>query len=292
MVLTIWVAAWEQVRTQSLSRLIGGIMPFVTLYLCVYGTTTVAVGFQDPSVPLLLLIPMGFYAAQHALKVKDRRWLLAALVVLLMLMRARTPMAIGFVLLALAEIQRSPRLAWLKVVGIGGSALAVFALLIAYYEPFRVAFFEGDNAVQLGGLALNTSGRAYLWSTVWASFLESPWYGQGLGASAQLIRAIGSQAEHPHNDYLRLMHDMGLIGLGWWILFALSSYGLVRLGLRQALHPDEAVWHVTARNALLVISLSMITDNAVVYAFVMYPLGVLLGISAGFTRSTSRRGTP
>ena len=67
---------------------------------------------------------------------------------------------------------------------------------------------------------------------MWAATIESarhhPLVGQGLGSSQDLIERLFGLA-HPHNDYLRLWHDLGLVGL----LLLVSVTGLMLLALRE-----------------------------------------------------------
>ena len=37
-------------------------------------------------------------------------------------------------------------------------------------------------------------------------------------ADSLISRTYGSAAGHPHNDYLRLLHDYGLVGMSLWAL--------------------------------------------------------------------------
>ena len=77
-----------------------------------------------------------------------------------------------------------------------------------------------------GSSAAYTSGRVVIWTQTWQSAVESPWIGKGAGsASAYLADLYDGDIAHPHNDYLRILHDYGVIGL---VLFL---YGLVRVGL-------------------------------------------------------------
>src|SRR5690606_35083896 len=87
----------------------------------------------------------------------------------------------------------------------------------------------GDQAISLPGLAaegtsrsigsgdasvrFNTSGRANIWRAVWQSALSSPVIGKGFGSSAALLKKRFG-IEHPHNEYLRVFHDLGVLGLG------------------------------------------------------------------------------
>lgn len=59
-----------------------------------------------------------------------------------------------------------------------------------------------------------TAGRVYGWVLLAPEVLESPWIGRGLG-STQWSAAVAAgryRANHPHNIYLELLMDLGLLG--------------------------------------------------------------------------------
>ena len=116
----------------------------------------------------------------------------------------------------------------------------------------------------------------------WQSAVESPWIGKGAGsASAYLADLYDGDIAHPHNDYLRILHDYGVVGL---VLFL---YGLARVGRlfwRNWAQPRELLQRrlsLAAALALTAIAMMMVTDNTLVYVFVMGPLGILLGTALG-----------
>jgi hypothetical protein len=122
-----------------------------------------------------------------------------------------------------------------------------------------------------------------MWPLTWHSFLESPWIGKGAGSAGKLVFERTGRLSHPHNDYLRILHDFGLVGL---LLWALGFIILVRRTWRAWRHADVsgsqlAHVHLAAFLALAVVGIDMITSNPIVYIFIMGPLGVLVGSSLG-----------
>ncbi len=152
---------------------------------------------------------------------------------------------------------------------------ALVYVLVFTYAPFKDRFIGGDGGVVLDGISLNTSGRSTLWDIIWQSAIQSPWIGHGPGSATNLIASIYPNISHPHNDYLRIFHDFGLVGVclfcGGLIVI------LVRL-LRRAIIIDTPI-HWSATLALGSALVAAITDNVVVYDFVMYPVGLLVGLS-------------
>ncbi|MFD9128983.1 polysaccharide biosynthesis tyrosine autokinase [Kitasatospora sp. NPDC059571] len=151
-------------------------------------------------------------------------------------------------------------------------------LLVTQYEPLRDRFVYNDSHT-VAGLAVGTSGRAELWATTWAAIRQAPWTGHGIGSVELLLADPG--LGHPHNDYLRLWHDFGALGLALWVAAVLL---LVRGALRRrraARGRDDWAIHQAALLALVGLSLNVLTSNLLVYVFVMVPIAVVVGTSLG-----------
>jgi len=165
------------------------------------------------------------------------------------------------------------------------AAIAIAAVAVAlYYEPVRRRMFEGDTSIEVGGIKVNASGRMELWTIVVPSARERPLFGHGLGSAQGLLGTqFSGEIAHPHNDYLRLWHDVGAVGLGLLLL----AWGQWLVALLRAWYRSErgrgppAADSLAALLALLGLMATMLADNAVVYPFVMAPLGILVGVGLG-----------
>jgi O-antigen ligase len=158
--------------------------------------------------------------------------------------------------------------------------------LVLKIAPLRNRFLGGDQAVTYDGRFLNTSGRTQLWSFTWKSAQHHLWFGGGPGsAQNEIVKAFNGAVAHPHNDYLRLLHDFGIVGV---TLFALGYLSLMRRTWSRGRRQPAKV-HSAAFLALLTVMLCAITDNVLVYPFVMFPLGVLVGLSLA-TPTEARTG--
>ncbi|MBF2086799.1 O-antigen ligase [Thermoleptolyngbya sp. C42_A2020_037] len=161
-----------------------------------------------------------------------------------------------------------------------------------YIEPIRNRFTSQGDSAQIAGIKVNTSGRAEFWEPIYTSAMESPLFGKGAGSVAEVVLSVNrTTGGHPHNDYLRIFHDFGILGFMLWIF---GYFGLVLKTLRNWLRADEkgeraAQVHLAAFLALLAIALAMLTDNVIVYVFSMTPLGVLVGLSLGVRKHKAKR---
>ena len=141
--------------------------------------------------------------------------------------------------------------------------------------PLRDRFFGGDNAFEYHGISYNTSGRSELWSYTWHLAQQHLLFGGGPGDAQNHVTAHFGVVAHPHNDYLRLLNDLGVAGLG---LFLLSLLALLRATWVRGRRTGEPI-HWAAFLGMLGVAGAAVTDNALVYPFVMVPLGVLVGLS-------------
>jgi O-antigen ligase len=240
-------------------------------------------GIVGPRSYALVGVVAVAWGAAHA-RFGDRRLglLAAASWLLILLSLSRLAFAAALVILVVASLDlRSPGRFVRSAVVIGSvSAVAFYA--ITSFGPMAARFAEGDVQSVGGGLAINVEGRSSLWDLTWRSYRESPIVGKGVGSAEQVIGASLGEINHPHNDYLRILHDFGLIGL---VLFAASVVGLlVHSGRSLRAVPgdrDEAPLHLAAILALLGLLVGMSTDNAIVYLFMAAPVAVIVGLSIG-----------
>ena len=134
--------------------------------------------------------------------------------------RAATATSLGLVsLIVLGQIRfRRRRVAITLPAAI--TTIIVVAALALTWKPFYQRMFSGD-VTSVGGTAINVSGRMKMWTEVIRSASEAPLVGKGLG-SAQVV--VGDafantpgQMTQPHDDYLRIWHDLGAIGLALYL---------------------------------------------------------------------------
>ena len=192
----------------------------------------------------------------------------------------------------------SPRTlgAWLRLAATVCIAVGVGYVAVQYFRPLHDRFYTGDVRPVVGGVAINVEGRSQLWATTWHSYLTSPVLGHGVGSADLLIAKRYPGAGHPHNDYLRLLHDYGLVGGCLWLLGYVSLLGRCWRSWQRPyrvernsdvsvsdVHRERRV-HAAASLALIGVALAMITDNVIDYMFVMGPVGVLAGLSLGLEK--------
>ncbi|MDM7491458.1 O-antigen ligase family protein [Rhodococcus sp. CSLK01-03] len=229
------------------------------------------------SVALLLVV---FVAATLVMPKRTRldRVLPFLLIAACALTLSRTAFFVSAILIPVSMLLSSGRGKFFKVLAAAVPAYLVMYWLITTWAPLRDRFLEGDAAYNLGGVALNTSGRSVLWEMTIDSWRGAFWTGHGPGSASAMITAQFRNISHPHNEYLRILHDLGMVGL---LLFAVGMLALIMWTWRRAVRLGHPI-HKAATLALIGIAAVSVTDNVLVYPFVMLPTAILVGASMSY----------
>ncbi len=281
------VVSYESYRTPSFAELVRkAIVWSVWLAAALYLASLLSGGelMGSRSFALFALLGVACHLGAWRRGSPQGLWQAILLTLLIGASLSRTALVVALLLFPLSQLSLKDSRSWIRV-GLLVALIAVSAYsAITYIEPLNERFFEGDRAYEVEGVAINTEGRTEIWGVIWDSYLTAPLTGLGAGSSEEvLVQRDPNSAGHPHNDYLRLLHDYGPLGLGLWFLGFLSllwATGRNRAGTSHRKGP-EASLHLAAFLSLTSVSLTMITDNVIVYVFVMAPLGALVGASLG-----------
>lgn len=286
------LTARETRRDANLARLLHRCLDAGTLFAAVVYTASVALyGLGADDGRFVLARPFALFALAGVARqlslwqAGKRAGLIAAglLVGVIFLSVSRVALVAAVMLFPLAAIVRGDRKGLAVSVWVGALGVAGLVAAVMLSDTMYERFFGYDRTLNVGGFWINGSGRSAMWDTVWASAKQSPVFGHGLGSSARLIDQYFPGLGHPHNDFLRFLHDFGLVGVACWVAFVGAvTHALWRIARRRALRADRDLpIYLTPLLALAALSASMFTDNSVTYQFVMFPLGMLLGCALG-----------
>ena len=175
----------------------------------------------------------------------------------------------------------------LRVIASGLVVLVLTGLLLWLVPQFRERTFYKVGPDLVSTLRyFNTSGRIVLWPATYEHAMKQPLVGWGPGAARILLGPLSSNPndedqKYPHNEYLLVVHDLGLIGLAVF----LAAWGfLVRRYWRGWRLADaagdrrRARWSLAALLAAVVVLLSAIAANTLHYSFLMVPAFIIFGI--------------
>jgi O-antigen ligase len=253
----------------------------------IYGLTILVKGpgngevFGPRSYALFALVAISWFTASgRYAKSGHTLWaVLATLVAALSL--SRTVTVLSLMTFPLAQISPRDTKTWFRAAAWAGSVILIAQLAFLYIPPIRDRFTEKGDQGQIAGIKVSTSGREFLWDKVNKSIANAPPLAQAIGIGAGSTGIVINQ--QPHNDYLRLRHDFGYVGLSLWLSgYAWLVWATVRAWKwADQYDPQNAHVPLAAFMSLLTVGLSMLTDNVITYVFVMSPMGVLAGSAIG-----------
>jgi O-antigen ligase len=206
-------------------------------------------------------------------------WLAVLLAVLIAASLSRTALVAAALLLAVRLSISSRGVSRVRLVALFATGVAALLWAIENVPLLRERFTGGDRAFQIGGLTISSQGRDRIWAAALSSWSESPIIGHGPGSVREAINIVIDTQTEPHNDFIRVLHDSGLVGV---VLLALSILSLVvafTRRIRGAASIAHAAPHIAALLATGAFVFGMATDNPIVYIFVVLPYAVVVGLS-------------
>jgi O-antigen ligase len=243
--------------------------------------------FSSRSFGLFALICLAYLLMEWRYS-KQKIWFFAAagLLIIISLSLSRTAMVAGVIMMILSRYRFSGFKNKMKFFGFVLTSLVLMLSTIFYFEPVKSRFFEGDTSITIGGIPINAMGRTQIWGVVIESFRSSPIIGHGAGSAEAILKQKFIFETQPHNDYLRILHDYGIVGFSLWITILAGFLIVTWRNWRKAdgMNNSSARNHMSAFLAIVAIAFSSITDNVVVYIFVMAPAAILIGLYIGNKR--------
>ncbi|MDR2930478.1 MAG: O-antigen ligase family protein [Propionibacteriaceae bacterium] len=221
-------------------------------------------------------------------------WPVPLLTAVIVLSQSRTPMVIAGAMLVVTWAFRHRRgvaptwrRVFLRLVIAGVIVVGLLAWLVLNVSWVQSRFTEGDG-FSINGVVINLSGRATLWQLTIEQWLLDPWIGNGPGAVGTMLATYGPDyPDHPHNEYLRLLDDTGVIGLVLWLA------GVVLVGWRslralsRAQSPKSVAVSTSAVLGVLVMLAGSVTDNVTISLYIPLITGVMIGLSLADQRHTT-----
>lgn len=146
----------------------------------------------------------------------------------------------------------------------GGLMLAVFMLPSVQQKMFftghgELADLTWDNS------DLRTNARKAMWDAMLVDIAKKPWLGYGTAAALEWVEGGGWELAHPHNDWLRLLYNYGIIGCAAFLICAgIQIYHLFRIA-GSAASLEVRILAYTGVSSFVALFLFMITDNIINY---------------------------
>jgi len=147
--------------------------------------------------------------------------------------------------------------------------------------------FSGKEVYDLNS---SVGWRLYFWDEILRRFPERPWFGFGAGSSVMLgVELFGVEAA-PHNGFLRVLYETGLVGFCafLWVLATMLWQGIRLLRSNLPSHMT-LVSHVYITMTVTYILLN-ITDNILEYYEVAIYQWAILSLVEYANRHAARAG--
>ncbi len=273
----LFTSTLRPLRKRDAERIISFLIflsPFVSIFFIITGLA----GSDDPVTPQILLI----FGCLHCAKLQYDRKLSSLFLFGLCLLgasfTANRMIVLIFLFLIMIVIfsffydskftKRERKNINLLSVALLFPFLIGFVWLIFIQGNLQEAFIGGDNAIQYGGIGLNTSGRLNTWIAILNDPTISIWLGSGNDMPAELET---ERWRHPHNDYLRIYSRSGIIGLFLFLIFLRSFFSALLKSSKISAFSAICIWNKTAFFLFTSCLAMMLTDNTLVYPSIMVP---------------------
>jgi len=157
--------------------------------------------------------------------------------------------------------------------------------VVAFFYTLRIPFIASRMAVpqfaNSSVLGVYDSDRSLGWRAVIDSFVKEPFFGQGAGSGQTVTLRDAFPIDHPHSEYLRVLHDGGLVAG----VLAAIVIGLLMWQLRPRTSGRVSNPLVVGAFLLIVAGLTLGTiENFLVFPSLMWPAAVLVGIGLNQAR--------
>lgn len=281
--------------TMTISHIEMAVAISTFISICIFAATFIFDIYASPRPFALFAVTMvAWYSPKIRMGSKSATVTCIVLIACIGVSLSRTALAVALVVILCSLVHPRRLRSWimLLIAAIGSVRLAYW--VINSVEPLRERFFAGDVSMSFGGVGINSTGRTAMWGAAldsWREDFGTMLLGQGAGSVTEVIPLAVPSESHPHNDYLRILHDFGLIGLVFWVLFIVTLFIPAGLAWWRAssVDRDVAPFHLSAVLAIMALSMTMFTDNAVIYYFAMVPVAAAIGCSQYLRLSASEK---
>jgi O-antigen ligase len=148
--------------------------------------------------------------------------------------------------------------------------IAALGVTLFYTERVqRKMFYSGTGTLQdvrLSNPDLFTTGRSRLWDLMIEEIKLKPVWGHGANASEEFVLSVTfGTLTHPHNDWLRLLYDYGLVGASIFVICIVMQVVHLLKRAPKTLGESRVLLYAGA-SSFLPFVLLMFTDNIILYA--------------------------
>ena len=191
------------------------------------------------------------------------QWIIGATIPFIALTRTAIAVAGLTIPLTFAALGAKKRIIFLIIIG-------VVCISLFYTERIqKKMFYSGAGTLQdvrLSNPDFFTTGRSRLWDLMIEEVKLKPVWGHGGNASEDFVlSATWGVLTHPHNDWLRLLYDYGLVGTSIFVIcIVMQVVHLLKRAPRA--FGESCVLVYAGASSFIPFLLLMFTDNIILYA--------------------------
>ena len=190
-------------------------------------------------------------------------WIIGATIPVIALTRTAIIAAGITIPFTFASLEIRKRLIFLTIAAVLGVALF-------YTERVQIKmFYSGQGEIRdlkFENPDLFTSGRSRLWDLMIQEIKAKPVWGHGGNASEEFVLSMTwNTLTHPHNDWLRLLYDYGLVGTSVFAFCLITQVIHLLIRAKNTLGESRILLYAGA-SSFLPFVLLMFTDNIILYA--------------------------
>jgi O-antigen ligase len=151
----------------------------------------------------------------------------------------------------------------------------------------------GDAGIRIWDYVISTQGRVSFWNLILNQQEGYTFFGEGPGSVRELLSGKFSNLKEPHNDFIRIYYESGLIGISLFICGLVSYLRYLTKNI-FTLPSQLRIQNIffSASLSLLAFITQALTDNPIVYRYVMAPLGLILGSALSQANTKCRQEEP
>ncbi len=172
--------------------------------------------------------------------------------------------------------------------------ILVSLVFVVNTTAFQERFFFGEQRAVHDVVEgnINSSGRYELWPVLWKEAMESPVFGHGIATAGIYMDDQGFLLGHPHNEYLRVVFELGFVGLACFLV-AVAFIGTDAWRRARAASGELSHAFAAVCMGMAVLVVMCATDNPLPYnvAF-MHPLFLLIGAAYGVACASPSESRP
>ncbi|MFX2255346.1 O-antigen ligase family protein [Acinetobacter variabilis] len=162
----------------------------------------------------------------------------------------------------------------------------LFTYIATWLTYFSILFFSSNSASGVRSIAReSTSGRYELWVSAFQCWLQNPLFGCGF---YQLDLYSGIIPAHPHNLFIQILTETGLIGFGFLILVIWNILKRIKWNFKENYFVIPALIAVSIDLSFSGIHIYPITQIALLWLFVFLLKNPEFQYAASFNQSTHK----